>query len=103
MIRAMNQPVTIDTSFANHAGLVPTAAIPGKTFPAIQLTGMVLIRMAALAQIGHAYLEEICVRRAVRIVAIGAVLAYRGVLPQERPSFFRVTAIAGIINRSSLQ
>jgi len=51
--------------------------------------------MARLAEERRAHLEQRRLRRAVRIVAIGAVLRDRLVLPQERSPVFGVTGRAG--------
>src|ERR1700689_4776924 len=51
--------------------------------------------VTGLAEKRRAYLEERRLRRAVRIVTIGAVLRDRLVLPQERAAVFGVAARAG--------
>ena len=79
MIRPVYQAMTIHTGFAQQAHRPITPA--GQARCAINLTGMIGIGMTVLTQIGRANLEEICVRRAVRIVASGTIFTHGGVLP----------------------
>ena len=57
--------------------------------------------MAALTQHRHPHDQHPVVRRPVRVVAGGAVLSNRCVLPQHRPAHFRVAADAHFGDRAS--
>lgn len=104
MVRPVYQPVTIEAGLSNQPW--PSNAnvnATGQTCRAIKLAGMVGIRMTVLAQIGRPHFEEICVRRAMRIVAVGAVFAHRGMFPQERAALLRMATIAGVVDRGGFQ
>ena len=97
----MNQSVAIDTGFTDQAHL--SVASDRKRFSAELLAGVPGIGMAVLAQIGETYLEKVSIGRAVRIVAVGAIVAHRSVFPQKRAALFRVAAKAGFIGRCSFE
>ena len=55
--------------------------------------------MALLAQERRILLQSCRIDRAVRVMAQGAVLGRRRMLPQERPALLRVAGVAGLIHR----
>ena len=59
--------------------------------------------VALLAEERTRRLQQLVVVRAMRMMAIHAVLAYGGVLPDERAAFFGVTLITGVIDRIGFQ
>src|ERR1700694_4304315 len=61
------------------------------------------VRMALLAQAGTRDLQQEVVDRAVRIVAVQAVLANGRMLPQERPALLRVTLVAIVVDGGFLE
>lgn len=56
-------------------------------------------RMAFVAEPRPRHLEQEFVHGAVRIVAVQAVLAHRGMLPQIRAALLCVTAVAILVHR----
>ena len=65
--------------------------------------GMTLHLVALLAQERGPRLQQRGLRRAVRVVAVGAILGHRLMLPQERSTIFSVTGRAGFGHRAALQ
>lgn len=61
-------------------------------------TSMSIIGMTLLAELRDALLDERVIHTAVGIVASGAVFGHRSMFPQERTAFFRMAAIASVIN-----
>ena len=59
--------------------------------------------MAILAQVRRTALEEIGVGRAVRVMAVGTILAHRGMLPQVGAALLRVATVTGFVDRGSLE
>lgn len=84
MVRPVYLPVTVDTGFSSQAYRLAASTAAGQTARTIDLAGMVGIGMTVLTQIWQPDLEEICVRRAMRVVTIGAIFTHRGMFPQER-------------------
>lgn len=98
VVRAMNQAVAIQARFARQAQRFPIPASARQTGRAVDLAWMRRIRMAVLAQVGRPDLEEICTRRAVRIMTVGAVFAHWRMLPQERTALLGMASIAGLVD-----
>ena len=84
MVRPVYLPVTVDTGFSSQAYRLAASATAGQTARTIDLAGMVGIGMTVLTQVWQPDLEEIRVRRAMRVVTIGAVFAHRSMFPQKR-------------------
>ena len=61
------------------------------------------IGVALLAQPRPRDLQQEVVDRAVRIVAVEAALAHRGMLPQERAALFRMAFVAIVVDGSLIQ
>ena len=61
--------------------------------------GMARHRMALLAQQRRILLQPRLIDRTVRVMAQGAVLGHRRMLPQERAALFRVAGVAGLVHR----
>lgn len=62
-------------------------------------TSMSIIGMTLLAKLRDPLLDEGVIHATVRVMASGAVFGDWGMLPQERTAFFRMTAIASVIDR----
>jgi len=56
--------------------------------------------VAAIANARHAYLQQLWVVGAMRLMAIGAVFQYRRVLPQERTTAFGMAGEAVLVDRA---
>lgn len=92
--------MTVDASSANRP------SIDGRRVDVtlvIDITRVALERMALLTQIRQAQLGRCRVIRAVRIVAVGAILAHRRMLPQHRAALFGVAVVTGFVDRGGLQ
>ena len=59
--------------------------------------------VAALAQERRSSIEHFLIVRAVRIVAVHAVLADRRMLPQERAALVGMAGVAGVVGRIGLE
>ncbi len=92
MIRAVDLGMTIDAAAIQEER---TGAGAGQALRRIDNRGMAGALMAGLAQEGRPELQERRLSGSVRIVAIGAILRNRLMLPQERSAKFRMTAGAG--------
>src|SRR6187551_3617567 len=96
MVAAMNLRVTVLARTADHArALRASLRRRGGGLRRVVEEARVAGRhvMTLLAQIGPRSDEEHVVVRAVRLMTIGAALAHRRVLPQERPTLLRVARI----------
>ena len=81
-----------------------TAGAPGSKTRNVALVGAGTgSLMALLTQEGTTHLQEVGGYGAVGIMAIGAVLRHRLVVPEERSPLFRVALVAGIIDGIALQ
>ena len=65
----------------------------------VESSGMPRAQVTSLAEVRHLGHQQLLVIRAMRVVAIEAVLAYRSVFPHERPAFFGVASITEFIHR----
>ncbi len=71
----------------------------GQVCPAVQVLAVVT-GVTGLAQHRWTHLQERCQIGAVRRVAVGAIVDYGGVLPEEGAALLRVTDVAGLIDRA---
>ena len=92
--------MTIETLFTEQARV---CAIRWYTGAAVNVAGVKPGNMALLAQPGGPADQQVRVVRTVRRVAVGAIVLYRRMLPQERPAFLCVAVIALFIDRVTLQ
>jgi len=60
-------------------------------------------RVALIAEPRPRHFQHVLVDRAVRVVAVQAILAHRRVLEQERPALFGMTLVASVIDRIGAQ
>ena len=79
-------------------------AISGCHVPARQISAAIQVlavvtAVAALTEHGRSRFQKARNIRAVRRMAIGAIVNDRGVLPKEGTTFFRVARIAGFVDR----
>ena len=58
------------------------------------------VNVALLARHAGPGRQELGIARTVRVMTAHAILADRRVLPQERPAFFGMTLITGVIDRA---
>src|SRR5690242_4168376 len=64
---------------------------------------MTTVRVAVLAQVRRALDEQARLRRAMRRMAVQAVLANRLMFPQYRATLLGVTVVAGLVDREFFQ
>ena len=65
----------------------------------VDLVG-VIAAMAILTEPWRTLLEQRCVDRSVRRVAVRAIVDDRAVFPKEGTAFFSVTGVAGLVDRA---
>ena len=56
--------------------------------------------VALLAEPGHADLQQLRACGTMRVMAVGAIFHHRRMLPQEGPAPFRMTLVAGLVDRA---
>ena len=95
MVGAMHLRVTVETGLSQQ---LLRRADRWDVITTVQGAGVVGILMTALAQGRCAQRQQAIYYRAMRIMAIGATIADRLVLPQKRTALFRVATCTGVID-----
>lgn len=95
MVRAVDHGVAIRATSSEHLLCGPVGRHAGTL---IEGGRMESLAMALLAEPGLTHAQHARLVGAVGIVAIGAILAHRLVLPQERSAFFLMALVTGLVD-----
>src|SRR6185295_5759573 len=97
MVRAVNRRVTVHAGSTEH----PVALVRGDLVLVVERRRMLAGDVTALTEHRHPDDQHAIVRRAVRVVAGGAVLAHRRVLEERRSAHLRMTGRAQLADRTA--
>ena len=97
----MNVGVTREATPAQHSLIGMQTSTYG--LARLQVVRVLEIRMTLLAEEGNRRDQQRALVGAMRSMAIEAVLAHRRMLEQEGPALFRVTLVAGFVDRIRFQ
>src|SRR5689334_9930365 len=92
----------VDVHVTRQAGL-PQHELERGGIPPVRSRGVLRRHVTLLTQPRLRHLQHVLVIRAMRVVAVGAALDLRRVIPQEGPALLGVAPEAGVIERRLIQ